>query len=253
MARKYQLHGAFPSKAGDSAYEVALKNGFEGTEQEWLDSLVGPPGQHGIGESAYEVALKNGFEGTEQEWLDSLVGPPGQHGTGDSAYEVALKNGFEGTEQEWLDSLVGPEGPTGATFRITMVLTEDVSNVVLKMPVKWGKIVQFNLNCIPKLSGESKVEMYNGGMNYKVIGTLSSNTKAFDIYGVRYYTTQLSAPIFSVSIQVADNAEDAVRPQFGGHTVAVHPDFDEISMYTTVSGVVFQAGTRFEMWGVYAP
>lgn len=44
MARKYQLHGAFPSKAGDSAYEVALKNGFEGTEQEWLTSLNGADG-----------------------------------------------------------------------------------------------------------------------------------------------------------------------------------------------------------------
>ena len=45
MARKYQLHGAFPSKAGDSAYEVALKNGFKGTEQEWLASLEGAPGK----------------------------------------------------------------------------------------------------------------------------------------------------------------------------------------------------------------
>ena len=47
MARKYQLHGAFPSKAGDSAYEVAQKNGFEGTEEEWLASLVGPRGSQG--------------------------------------------------------------------------------------------------------------------------------------------------------------------------------------------------------------
>jgi hypothetical protein len=47
MARKYQLHGAFPSKAGDSAFQVAQKNGFEGTEQEWLNSLVGPQGEPG--------------------------------------------------------------------------------------------------------------------------------------------------------------------------------------------------------------
>lgn len=48
MAKKYQLHGAFPSKAGDSAYEVAQKNGFKGTEQEWLASLVGPRGPQGL-------------------------------------------------------------------------------------------------------------------------------------------------------------------------------------------------------------
>lgn len=36
-----------PSSNGLSAYEIAVKNGFEGTEQEWLDSLVGPPGPAG--------------------------------------------------------------------------------------------------------------------------------------------------------------------------------------------------------------
>jgi hypothetical protein len=29
------------------------------------------------GLSAYEIAVKNGFEGTEQEWLDSLHGKDG--------------------------------------------------------------------------------------------------------------------------------------------------------------------------------
>lgn len=33
------------------------------------------------GLSAYEIAQKNGFEGTEEEWLKSLKGEPGQDGT----------------------------------------------------------------------------------------------------------------------------------------------------------------------------
>lgn len=32
------------------------------------------PGQRGL--SAYEVAVNNGFSGTEQEWLASLASPP---------------------------------------------------------------------------------------------------------------------------------------------------------------------------------
>lgn len=32
---------------GDSAYDVAVANGFEGTEQEWLDSLKGKDGAPG--------------------------------------------------------------------------------------------------------------------------------------------------------------------------------------------------------------
>ena len=33
---------------GNSAYQVALKDGFIGTEEQWLDSLVGPQGEQGI-------------------------------------------------------------------------------------------------------------------------------------------------------------------------------------------------------------
>jgi hypothetical protein len=124
---------------GKSAYEIAVENGFEGSEVEWLASLKGDPGEPGSdgadgaeGKSAYEIAVDQGFEGSEQEWLDSLKGEPGEPGPkgdpgepgaqgdpgepgadGKSAYEIAVDNGFEGTEQEWLDSLVGPQGEPG--------------------------------------------------------------------------------------------------------------------------------------------
>lgn len=48
-ARKYTdeaLEGA-GGLQGKSAYEIAVDNGFIGTEQEWLDSLVGPQGPTG--------------------------------------------------------------------------------------------------------------------------------------------------------------------------------------------------------------
>lgn len=118
---------------GASAYEVAVEEGFVGTEAQWLASLQGEQGEQGPagatgaegpeGPSAYEVAVEEGFSGTEAEWLASLVGPPGADGEdgapgatgpqGDSAYEVAVENGFVGTEEEWLESLVGPQGEPG--------------------------------------------------------------------------------------------------------------------------------------------
>jgi hypothetical protein len=77
-----------------------------------VGSSSGGTGQDG--KSAYEIAVENGFVGTEQDWLDSLVGAQGPQGDpGDSAYQVAVNNGFVGTEQDWLDSLVGPQGPQG--------------------------------------------------------------------------------------------------------------------------------------------
>lgn len=41
----------------------------------------GDPGEKGDnGKSAFEIAQDNGFEGTEQEWLESLKGEPGNPG-----------------------------------------------------------------------------------------------------------------------------------------------------------------------------
>lgn len=98
---------------GEDAYQLAVRNGFTGTEQEWLASLEGPQGDIGpAGKTAYQVAVDEGFNGTKQAWLDSLVGEDGDEGK--SAYQLAVEAGFVGTEQEWLDSLVGPEG-TGST------------------------------------------------------------------------------------------------------------------------------------------
>lgn len=62
--------------------------------------VIPKPGKDGRdGYSAYEIARIHGFEGTEEEWLQSLVGADGK-----SAYELAVENGFKGTEEEWLGS-----------------------------------------------------------------------------------------------------------------------------------------------------
>jgi len=67
-----------------TAYDIAVKNGFSGTEKEWVESIKGEPGDSGLnltqGGSAYEYALDNGFEGTEIEWLESLKGDKGDKG-----------------------------------------------------------------------------------------------------------------------------------------------------------------------------
>ncbi|MEU3102919.1 hypothetical protein [Streptomyces griseoflavus] len=66
---------------GASAYEVAVAQGFVGTVDEWLASLIGPQGVQGVeGDDAYEVALAAGFAGTREQWIASLVGPQGEQG-----------------------------------------------------------------------------------------------------------------------------------------------------------------------------
>lgn len=51
---------------GDSAYEIAVKNGFEGTEAEWLESLKGSDGKNGADGS-------NGTDGKDGFTLEELI------------------------------------------------------------------------------------------------------------------------------------------------------------------------------------
>lgn len=80
------------------------------------DIDLGITAQGPQGKSAYEVAVDNGFKGTEQQWLGSLKGEKGETGNdGKSSYQLAIANGYEGTEKQWLASLKGNRGDDGYT------------------------------------------------------------------------------------------------------------------------------------------
>lgn len=54
-----------------------------GIKPEWEKLFSGPAEESGSdGASAYEVAVANGFNGSVQEWLNSLEGAPGLDGSG---------------------------------------------------------------------------------------------------------------------------------------------------------------------------
>lgn len=151
---------------GLSAYQIAVANGFAGTEAQWLDSLRGIQGIQGAtgntgttGQSAYALAVALGFIGTEGDWIASLVGaqgpqgdagPAGAAGTngtngtdgangtdgtnGLSAYQIAVAEGFVGSQAEWLQSLIGASGMVGWDMTIETVacafpLNELASNI----------------------------------------------------------------------------------------------------------------------------
>ena len=86
------------------------KQGEQGAQGE--QGPAGINGENGAdGKSAYEIAVDNGYEGTVQEWLASLLGATGADGK--SAYDIAVENGFTGTQTEWLASLIGATGAQG--------------------------------------------------------------------------------------------------------------------------------------------
>ena len=95
-----------------SPFDLAVAGGFDGTLEEWLESLNGNNGL-----SAFDLAVQQGFAGTEAEWLDSLEGDDGS-----SAFDLAVTEGFTGTLEEWLASLAGEDGDDatgGATVTVS--------------------------------------------------------------------------------------------------------------------------------------
>lgn len=69
---------------------------------------VGAPGP-----SAYEVAVTNGFEGSETEWLESLVGPKGDTGAKGAKGDTGAQGPAGDTGPIGPEGPEGPEGPQG--------------------------------------------------------------------------------------------------------------------------------------------
>ena len=179
-------------KDGKSAYQIAIENGFVGTEIEWLESLKGADGQDGVngidGKSAYEIAVANGFTGTEVEWLESLKGSNGRDGVdgkdgadgtdGKSAYIIAVEHGFTGTETEWLASLKGADGKDGADGQPGKDAQEvDLSNYATKDQLQ--KLEE---------NAEYLEELIKSAVSISYTVLFESGTDALTTYGDNIYT-----------------------------------------------------------------
>ena len=125
-------------------------------------SGTGEPGQDG--KSAYEIAVENGFEGTEEEWLSSLQGEDGYSPTitenaenDDTTYklDIVTKTGSVTTPNLMgKDGDRGEKGETGATpnLQIGEVITLNPGEAATATITGTPENPQINLG-IPK--GES--------------------------------------------------------------------------------------------------
>ena len=95
------------ANGGKSAYDIALLNGFVGTEVEWLTSLNG--------KSAYQIALDYGFVGTIEQWILSLKGNRGDNGVGITGIERTSGNGAAGTTDTYT---INYSNSTTSTYQV---------------------------------------------------------------------------------------------------------------------------------------
>ena len=95
----------------------------DGTDLETKLSTIGGGGGSGTaGKSAYEIAVDNGFVGTETEWLESLKGADGADGV-TPHIDSTTKNWHIGA----VDTGILAEGTEGTTFTPSVSATGDLS------------------------------------------------------------------------------------------------------------------------------
>lgn len=124
---------------GKSAYQIAVEQGYQGSESDWLSSLKGDkgntgakgnPGQDGAdGKSAYAIAVEHGYEDSEEKWLLSLKGEKGEKGdTGERGEKgdagVDGKDGFSPIANVVKDGSITTITITDKNGTTTVTLTE---------------------------------------------------------------------------------------------------------------------------------
>lgn len=160
----FALSGCFTIGEGMSAYDIAVKNGFNGTEEEWLKSLKGKDS----GKSAYEIAVENGFKGTEKEWLESLKGKNGLDGedgkdappvTITEIYEALKEYGYTGSFRDFIEEYLSKTTTPSTEVYVSKAVLSCVSIVSTFTKSVWTGL------------GSSKQEEYSAagsGVIYKL-------------------------------------------------------------------------------------
>lgn len=120
-----------PGVRGASAYEIAVENGFDGTEKEWLNSLVGSDGAAG---PAGPVGPKGDIGPTGPMGPQGIQGPVGLSGEkgdkgekGDAGVYVGSSEPIDSSVNVWINLDGQPDSVTE-----TWVFTLEDGSIVEK-------------------------------------------------------------------------------------------------------------------------
>ncbi len=80
--------------------------------------------------NAYDIAVKNGFEGTEQEWLASLKGSSGEDGADVTIEDLYAASGYEGTLEEFIIEYISKTEVSLHEDNDTQAIAENTSSIV---------------------------------------------------------------------------------------------------------------------------
>lgn len=196
---------------GASAYEIAVENGYTGTEAEWLSSLKGEKGDAG------EQGIQ-GIQGekgdTGEQGLQGIQGEKGEKGdTG-----AAGKDGMNGTDGRdgangFSPTVIVTETSTGATITITDkngTTTATVKNGTSSDSAIWG---DYTPGCEEGESAKyctAKLVTVTGKQTWQILPSISTVThNALDIVPDGLFVLDLSPDVdtLKASAHTHDNKD----------------------------------------------
>ena len=163
----------FEYSGGDDAYQIAVQQGYDGTAQEWLQSLVGPQGERGpqgiqgpkgdkgdTGDTGPKGDTgEQGIQGPKGDKGDTgdtgprgLLGPKGPQGDiGPRGPQGAIgPEGPKGDKGDQGDQgIQGPEGPRGVPGEIESLHSTHVEEALGYLPVNPTDLTWDNLSDKP--------------------------------------------------------------------------------------------------------
>lgn len=208
---------------GESAYDIAVRHGFAGTEEEWLESLKGSNGTDG----------KDGTDG--EDGSDGKDGSDGANGSStvvvpdsDRAYNLALLSAvsvycdFTVTTSSWVGSR-------------TETTTSGGSGVIYQLDKEAGDAyiitnyhVVYYAGSVEEISEDITVYLY--GMeytDYAIEATYVGGSMNYDIAVLKVENSQVLKSSEARAVTVADSNDIVV----GGSAVAIgNPELGGISV-----------------------
>ena len=205
---------------GKSAYQIALDNGFDGTEAEWLESLKGADGAQGPqgipGETGPQgPAGPQGEKGetgamgaTGPQGAQGIQGEPGADGTnGKSAYEYAVDGGFNGTEEAFA-AKIAAEYPSSLPNPCKLTLTGAVygeydgsEDITLEIPTSEAETeTVLSDNLFDKSSITTGQIFYHGNSGISLVDTVNTFHAYVPLRGAGTYRTIIRVALWGEEI-----------------------------------------------------
>lgn len=226
----------FASGCTISAYDIAVKNGFNGTEQEWLDSLQGTDGTNVNIKDIYDEAYKNGYEGTYLEFIkEYLTFEEGQDNS--AAISIAMKSavivycefnssGYFGSQNKYA------QAGSGIIYKIDK--NSKIAYIITNYHVVYGS-----------KNGEisNNIKLYPYG-NYEISATYIGGTPQYDIAVLKaendYFTNGFAQPAIVANVNDISIGQTAIaigNPE--GHGLSVTQGIISVeSEYIKMSDIV---------------